>query len=187
MQQGKPMSSQESAKACSPIHRRLAATAFVLLALTVAAPVYAADGLVLIPSPLTLISLIVLFIVVIFPLNALIFRPIFATLDERHARTTGARDKAAELSQEADEILARYRREIAEARSVAEQGRKDAVERAREEQARVTAAARSEAEQQVERGRSELSTSLEQAREEMGGHVRDLADSAAQKILGRAF
>ena len=187
MQQGEPVSIRESARNRVPVRRRMAVAMLVLLTFLVAAPVYAAADLVLIPDPVTLIALIVLFIVITFPLNALIYKPIFATLDERHARTTGARDKAAELSQEADEVLSRYRREIAEARSVAEQGRKAAVEKAREEQARVTAAARLEAEQQVERGRSELNTSLEQARSEMGDHVRDLADSAAQKILGRAL
>ena len=186
MHQGKPVSIRKSAKDCAPRRRRVAVTLLVLLALLAAAPVYAAADLVLVPTPVTLISLIVLFIVAIFPLNALIYRPIFATLDERHARTAGAREKAAELSEEADQVLSRYRREISEARSVAEQSRKEAVERAREEQARVTASARSEAEQQVERGRVELNASLEQARSEMGDHVRDLADSAAQKILGRA-
>ena len=138
MQQGEPMSIRESAKDCAPSRRRIAVTVLVLLALLVAAPVHASADLVLIPDPVTLISLIVLFIVIIFPLNALIYRPIFVTLDERHARTVGAREKAAELSEEADEVLARYRIEIAGARSVAEQSRKQAVAIAREEQARVT-------------------------------------------------
>lgn len=152
-----------------------------------AEPARAAGDLVLIPSPLILISLLVLFIVLIFPLNALIFKPIFNTLDERDRQTTGAREESAEIARKADEILQRYRSELHAARLSAEKARRESVETARKEQARLTGEARMQAEQKVEQGRSELSTSLEQARSELEGHARDLAGAAAQRILGRAL
>ncbi len=167
--------------------RPIAVALCLLMGMLAAGSVQASADLVLIPSPPTLISLIVLFIVLIFPLNALIFRPVFQTLDERDRRIAGARERADEVSKEADEVFDRYRTELSSARSAAEQSRREAVENAREEQARVTAAARTAAEQKVEQGRSELMASLEQARSDMGGHVRELADAAAQQILGRAL
>lgn len=187
MQQGQPRSISKRAILRVPRDRFIAAAMLMALGLVVALPVHAASDLVLIPELQTLIPLLVLFIVIIFPLNALIFRPVFNTLDERNRRTSGAREKADEISQEADEVLARYRRELAAARSAAEQSRREVVETAREEQVRVTTAARSAAEEKVERGRADLTASLEQARSEMGGHVRELADAAAQQILGRAL
>lgn len=179
--------SQEAQSRVSRMRRSMFFAGLLLMGVLVAGSAQASADLVLIPSPLTLISLLVLFIVLVFPLNALVFRPIFNTLDERDRRTAGAREQADEVSKQADEILNRYRTELSAARSVAEQSRREAVENAREEQARVTTAARTEAEQKVEQGRSELAASLEQARSDMGGHVRELADAAAQQILGRAL
>ena len=150
-----------------------------------AAPAHASADLVLIPSPLVLLSLLVLFIALVFPMNALIFKPIFNTLDERHRRTVGAREQSAEVSRQADEVLQHYRSEIKAARAAAEKTRRESVDVARKEQARLTAVARAEAEQKVEQGRSELSVSPEQARSELSSHARDLAGAAAQRILGR--
>ena len=187
MQQGQPRSISKRALRRAPRDRFMAAIMFAVLILLAAGSAQAASDLVLIPDLWTLIPLLVLFIVIVFPLNALIFRPVFATLDEREQRTSGAREKADEISKEADEVLTRYRTELASARSAAEQARRQVVETAREEQTRITSAARSEAEEKVEGARSELTASLEQARSEMGGHVRELADAAAQQILGRAL
>ena len=152
-----------------------------------AAPVQAAAELVLIPSPFVLISLLVLFVALIFPLNALIFRPIFDTLDERLRRTAGAREQSEEVSRRADDVLQRYRSELQAARAAAERTRRESVEQARTEQARLTAVARTDAQQKLEQGRSELSAALEQARADLETHARDLAGAAAQRILGRAL
>ena len=179
--------SQEAKSRVWPMRRSMFLAWTLLMGVLVAGSAQASADLVLIPSPPTLISLLILFILLVFPLNALVFRPIFATLDERDRRTAGAREQADEVSKQADEILDRYRTELSAARSVAEQSRREAVENARDEQARVTTAARTDAEQKVEQGRSELAASLEQARSDMGGHVRELADAAAQQILGRAL
>ena len=159
--------------------------AFGLMVL--AEPARAAGDLVLIPSPMILISLLVLFVILIFPLNALIFKPIFNTLDERDRQTVGAREESAEVARKADEVLQRYRSELRAARLAAEKARRESVEVARKEQARLTGEARMQAEQKVEQGRSELSASLEQARSELEGHARDLAGAAAQRILGRVL
>ena len=152
-----------------------------------AVPAQAAGQLELIPSPLMLISLLVLFVVLVFPLNALIFRPIFEALDERHRRTAGARERSEEVSQQADEVLQRYGAEMRAARIEAEKIRKAAMEEAREEQARVLAEARANAEAKVEEGRGRLASSLEDARAELEAHARDLAEAAAQRVMGRAL
>lgn len=188
MRNGQPAPiSEETKSRFLRARRSIAGALLLLMGILAAESAQASADLVLIPSPLTLISLIVLFIVLIFPLNALVFRPVFETLDERDRRIAGARERADEVSKEADEVFHRYRTELSAARSAAEQSRREAVETAREEQARVTTAARTEAEQKVEQGRSELMASLEAARSDMGSHVRELADAAAQQILGRAL
>lgn len=125
------------------------------------------------------------FVVLIFPLNALLFQPIFRALDARAERIQGARARSVKLQEEADAVLDRYETTIREARIEAEAGRQTQLAAAREEQVGLTAAARSEAEQELERARGELGRSLEEARATLRASAEDLATAAAEQILGR--
>ena len=87
------------------------------------------------------------FVVLIFPLNAMMFQPIFRALDERAERIQGARDRSTQLQSEADAVLDRYETAIREARSESESQRQGQLATAREEQAALTTQARSDAEQ----------------------------------------
>lgn len=162
-------------------HRVLAS----LVVLTAASPAHAAGDLVLFPDPQLLIALIVLFAALVFPLNHLIFKPIFHALDEREERISGARARAVHIEAEADGLLARFEDSIREARASAEEVRKQHVAQARSEQASIGAAAREEAEQKVEAARAELGRSLAEARATLQATSRELASAAAQNILGR--
>ena len=60
-----------------------------LMILLASTPAHAAADLVLIPSLPVLVSLLVLFVILIVPLNVLIFKPILDVLEERERRTSG--------------------------------------------------------------------------------------------------
>jgi F-type H+-transporting ATPase subunit b len=161
--------------------------AALALATLIAAPARAAEELVLIPDGNLLLVLIGLFVVLIFPVNALIFKPIFRALDERAGRIDGARQRASHIDDEASQVLGRYEEAIREARGDAETGRKAQISEARDEQNTIAASARSEAEQKVEQARGELARALEEARQGLRASAESLARDAAQKILGRAL
>ena len=127
------------------------------------------------------------FILLIFPLNQLIFKPIFQSLDERAARIEGARRRSSQLQTEADAVLDRYETAIRDARGDAEQTRQGQLVLAREEQATLTAEARGEAEGELERARAELSQSLEAAKTNLRSSAEDRATAAAEQVLGRAL
>ncbi|HKK49957.1 MAG TPA: ATP synthase F0 subunit B, partial [Myxococcota bacterium] len=76
--------------------------------ITLAGPALAADELVLIPDPQLLLIMLVGFALLVFPLNALLFKPVFAALDARAERIEGARTRSAQLQREADSVLERY-------------------------------------------------------------------------------
>jgi F-type H+-transporting ATPase subunit b len=149
------------------------------------APAHAAGDLVLIPDFPLALTLGVLFAALIFPLNALIFKPIFGALDERSSRITGARDRAAHIQSEAASALSRYEDSIREARMSAESGRKEQLADARSEQTSISGRARAEAERRVEQARGELERSLEEARGTLRTEAQQLARVAAEQILGR--
>jgi F-type H+-transporting ATPase subunit b len=160
-------------------------------ALALASPVAAAaaseGGLVLVPDPLLLLALIIFFIVLIFPVNALVFKPLLRVLDERDQRITGTRGKAAKLEGNAAELLARYEREIAETKDGSERERRSMLEEVRAEAQRETAAARGDAESRIEQARREVTESLDGARTVLRNQSQDLAREAAAQVLGRAL
>jgi F-type H+-transporting ATPase subunit b len=127
------------------------------------------------------------FVVLIFPLNALIFQPIFRALDARADRIQGARGRSAQLQSEADAVLEQYEQAIREARAEAEAARQRQLALAREEQASLTSAARRDAEGELERARADLGRSLEEARNTLRAGAEDLAQAAAEQVLGRAL
>jgi F-type H+-transporting ATPase subunit b len=159
------------------------ATTLVVPALAAASE----GGLVLVPDPALLLALILLFVVLIFPVNSLVFRPLLRVLDEREERIAGTRSRAAKLEGEAADLLARYERSVAETRDESERGRRALLEEVRAEAQRETAAARGEAESRIEQARREVADSLEGARATLRAQSQDLAREAAAQVLGRAL
>jgi F-type H+-transporting ATPase subunit b len=153
------------------------------------APVAAAEGgLEIFPDPGQLIVLIVLFLLLILPVNVLLLRPLLKVLDERSERIDGARQRASELSERAEELLTRYRAALHEARAAAEgDDRRVLVERAREEQGTFTREARAEAERDIEQARGEVISALDDARTSLRQRAEELARDAVARILGRAL
>lgn len=166
--------------------RRIAGAGAGLGALA-AAPAQAAGGLVLLPETTLLVVLLVAFSLLVFPVNALVFKPLFRVLALREERIAGARQRAAELERDAADVLARYRQAIRDVREEAEQSRRAGLEEARTEHGGVAAAARSQAESVLQAGREELDAWLDQARDELRGSADSLARTAAERVLGRSI
>ena len=139
------------------------------------------------PHGYRLVGLLVLFALLIFPVNAFVFQPLLRVLDEREERIAGTRTRAEQLEAETREVLTRYERSIAETRESSEQKRRTALEEVRDEAQRETASARSEAEQRIEQARSQVTASLEDARASLRTQAEELARQAATQVLGRAL
>jgi len=175
--------------------RRIARTAALIAfaAATCAASGAAASegGLVIYPnvdghfSLLRLFTLVLLFGALVFPVNALIFKPIFRALDARDDKIAGTRRHADRLAAQADEVLARYEQSVREVRQEAENDRKSVLERARADGASTTASARGEAEREVARARSEVASALADARASLRAQAQELAREVAARALGR--
>jgi F-type H+-transporting ATPase subunit b len=160
----------------------------LLLPLFAAAPAQASEGgLTITPDGPLLLLLIVAFALLIFPVNALIFRPIFRVLDAREQRITGTRRRADQVAQEAEAVTHRYEEALQRAReeNALERGRR--VEVARSEGARGMAEARGIADREIEAARSQLAAILDEARQTLRTQAEQLARDAAARLLGRAL
>jgi F-type H+-transporting ATPase subunit b len=176
--------------------QRTIVSAALLLAVAVAAPAHAAEGglqifpdLFLGVNPLEsrYVHLLVLFVLLIFPVNALVLKPLLAVLDERTARIEGTKKRAGEVAAQAEAVFARYSEAIERARKQAEELRKGALEGARAEQARILAEARRAAEHEVGAARRSVAGALEGARQTLRAQSDALAREAAARVLGRAL
>ena len=108
-----------------------ALVAFCALSLVASAAGASGDELEILPNPKLLLILIAFFTLLVFPMNALIFKPIFKVLDEREEKTAGTRSHADRLFADAEEVLERYETSVREVRQEAEAGRKQTLEQAR--------------------------------------------------------
>jgi len=178
------VSAQSQGRVRSAVNRLRLAVGIALVVL-VTAPAHASGQLELIPNPPTLIVLIIGFVILIAPLNAMIFRPLFRVLDERDAKIAGATEEAGQLVTRAAELTEEYRGAIREAREAAEGARKQQLESARAEHASITGDARTESEGEISRARDEIEAGLVEARATLEATSRDLAKVAAERILGR--
>ena len=157
----------------------------VALGFVLAGEAHAADNLVLVPDPPILLALIVLFVLLVAPIDRLLFKPIFRVLDERDERIAGTRARAVALEQETDQVLSRYESQVAAVREEAEQERRSLLEAARGDALGTTGGARAQAEGEIERARSEIQGALESARGSLRSQAQELAQQAAARVLGR--
>lgn len=149
---------------------------------------WAAEGsLELMPRLDLLGGLLIFFLLLVVPLNAMLFRPLLRTLDERADRIDGTRARAERLDAQSLELRMRYESAVQEARDAAEQARRERVEEARAHLHSGTQAARAEAEQRIEAARSELSVGLDRARRQLAEQARELAQEVAARVLGRSL
>jgi F-type H+-transporting ATPase subunit b len=131
------------------------------------------------------LQLIVLFLLLIVPVNRLVLAPLLRVLEERAAHIEGTRKRASEVGTQADGALARYSAAVEGARKQAGELRKEALERARGDQVRILAEARHAAEGEVAAARSGMASALAEARRVLRAQSEGLAREAAARVLGR--
>lgn len=156
------------------------------LLLAFATPAAAAEGgLEIFPSLPRLLQLMVLFVLLVVPVNRLVLTPLLRVLEERTARIEGARKRAGEVGVQADGALARYSAAVEEARKQAGELRKDALDGARGDQVRILGDARHAAEAEVAAARHSMAGALAEARGVLRAQSESLAREAAARVLGR--
>lgn len=173
--------------------RRVPGTAvrlgFALLSLVVAPGVALAseEGGGLVNLDKSLIIQMVNFLLLLFLLTKLLYRPFVAKMEERSQAIKKSLEEAqaarAEAQRQRDEHAAKIQAAYAEAQAI----RSSALTEAAEEQRRLVEAARGEASRLVESARAEMATDLRRARQELRQEVADLSVSVAEKLVRRSL
>ena len=145
---------------------------------------FAENSIQLVPDG-TLFLHIAIILVMVFVLNATLFKPINRILEERERRTRGRSSEAHEVLQRVEESMTRYERTLREARAegyrLLEQERAAAVT---ERHARL-AAVREEILQLIGEEKESIRHQVEDARSTINQEARELAAQIGIQILNR--
>lgn len=145
---------------------------------------FAENSIQLVPDG-TLFIHIALILLMVFILNATLFKPINRILAERERRTRGRSGEARGILQSVDEKLTTYERTLREARSegyrLMEEMRAEAM---RERQAKL-GTMREELENSVAVEREAIRSQSEEARATLEGDAREIAMQISSQILHR--
>jgi len=126
-----------------------------------------------------------LFLVVFLVARTFLFKPYLALRERRNAATKGAREEADRMSAQAEAKLADYEKQLAAARSRAnEEGRKVRAEAMAHEKD-VTDRARAASQKATEEATAKMKAETEAARLQLLPQANTLARQIASKLLGR--
>lgn len=135
----------------------------------------------------SLIVQMINFLLLLFILSKLLYRPFVAKMEERsHAIKKSLEEAAAaraEAQREREEHAAKLQAAYAEALAI----RAQAIKEASEEQHRLVEAARREAARLVESARAELEQDVRRAREGLRQEVADISIAVAERLVRRSL
>jgi F-type H+-transporting ATPase subunit b len=127
------------------------------------------------------------FLILLFILQRLLYKPFLAKMAERTAAIQKSLDEAqaarAEATRQQEENETRLRAAHAEAAAIRAQAMKEATE----EQKRLVEAARAESQRLVESAKAQMDADVRRAREELRREVADLATAVAEKLVRRSL
>jgi F-type H+-transporting ATPase subunit b len=139
----------------------------------------------LIDIDLTVVIQFALFLIMFVIGNAFLFQPYLKLRERRRAGIEGARAEAERMSATADAKLVDYEKQLAVARSKAnEEGRKVRAEAATNEKT-VTDASRAEAQKSLDEATAKMRAETDAARLQLMPQANALARQMASKLLGR--
>lgn len=174
--------------------RRWLVRAFVSLQLVLPAVALAAEsagehggGGGLISVDKSLIVQVINFVILLFILQRLLYKPFLAKMQERTSTIQTALEEAkaarAEAARQQEENEARLRAAYAEAAAVRDQALKEAGEESRKH----IEAAQGQARKMVEDTKAQLDAEVRRAREELRREVTDLSIAVAEKLVRRTL
>lgn len=130
---------------------------------------------------------LLIFLLLIYPVNRLLIQPLLHLIEEREARTTGALERATELETATRQTGAQIEARLGEARGRAQARRTAILAEAEAEERALLQSASNDAAQSFEAVRNAVAAELADARTALGADARTLAREAASRLLGRAI
>jgi F-type H+-transporting ATPase subunit b len=126
------------------------------------------------------------FLVLLFILNFLLFRPVLKHLADRDGKISSSHEEARASAEKAENMVAEFERELATSRVKASQVYQALQQEGVSEQRARLAAAKAKAQEMVDKAKSEIESEAGKARETLKSEMEKLPKDIAAKLLGRA-
>ena len=130
-----------------------------------------------------LIVLAINFLVLLFILNAILFKPLLKIFKEREDTVKGALDTAKEMQQKREDGIARLNRELAESRSKAKEIFDSLRSEGVNKQKEILSAAEAEAVSILNKAKEEIRAEAEKARTALKADVDKFSDEIVRKLV----
>ncbi len=127
------------------------------------------------------------FLVLMWILNIILYRPLRAMLARRRETIEGSHARAKELAGQIDEKMARYQQQLQEARQKGAQEKAQMRQLAATEESKILTGAHHEASEQIEKIKNQVASEAAVARKALRAETDTLAGLIAAKVLGRAL
>lgn len=138
-------------------------------------------------NPAWLIAQIVNFVLILFVLRALAYKPILQMLENRKRKIQESLEYADKVKADAAAQQKEFEKRIDETRREAAQAAQSASQVAEKERERILAQAREEARQIIEQARGQLDYERKQMVSELREQVVNLSMLAAQRVIGQSL
>lgn len=133
----------------------------------------------------TLFIQLINFLALLLILNAILYKPVIAKIREREARIRKDQEQALELEQKVLAQENQHQQELANARQTAAQEKGGLMAEAKKTEADILAKSRAEAAKIVDEMKGAIQADAAEARQALRAQMTPLAESIAEKILGR--
>lgn len=124
------------------------------------------------------------FFILLFILNAILYKPLLKIFKEREDTVKGSLDAAKEMADRREESIALLNREIAEARNKAKEIFEALKAEGLQVQKEILSKAEAEASQMLEKARADLRSEAERARAKLRSEVDKFSDEIVRKLVG---
>jgi F-type H+-transporting ATPase subunit b len=134
-------------------------------------------------QPIWLLVLALNFIVLIFLLNAILFKPLMNIFKEREDTVKGALDAAKEMTEKKEDGIARINRELAETRTKAKEIFEALKTEGLGKQREVLSATEAEAVSTLDKAKAEIKAEAEKARKALRADIDKFSDEIVRKLV----
>lgn len=135
----------------------------------------------------TLILQFINFIVLLYLLNRILFKPLRAVMEKRRNTIEGSHARARDLQADIDDKMSRYQQQLSEAKKLANDERAQLRKLAVEEESKMIATAQSNASGRMDQIREQVGQESTRASQTLKKESTALAQLIATKILGRSL
>lgn len=131
----------------------------------------------------TILIQFLIFLIALYFLNSLFFKPMLDLADKREELTKGTVDEARDLTQKAEEVINEYNVKIEQARDEAFEKRAEIRKEGQVEAERLVSEARDHSQKSLESYQNELESHISKIKENVKPEIDLLAKEIASKVL----